>query len=84
MGGREGGRDSETERETEAETTWEWGQDRQRFRLGILVVSLGLIFLDVVLVVVEVAAWSSSKGTRGEREGVRGREGGGGRETVRQ
>ena len=43
------------------------GQDRERFRLGILVVSSGLIFVDVVLVVVEVAAWSSSKGRRGGR-----------------
>ena len=42
---------------------------KQHFQLVILVVTLGLIFVDVVLVVVEVAAWSSSKGRRGGRGG---------------
>ena len=77
----EGERQTERDRQAERQRGRESGQ---RFRLVILVVTSGLIFVDVVLVVVEVAAWSSSKGTRGEREGVRGREGGGGRETVRQ
>ena len=69
MGEREGGTEKQRETVTEVETTWKRGQDRQRFQLVILVVTLGLIFVDVVLVIVEVAAWSSSKGRRGGRGG---------------
>ena len=75
----EGERQTERDRQAERQRGRESGQ---RFRLVILVVTSGLIFVDVVLVVVEVAAWSSSKERkrRGREEGEDGREGG----TVRQ
>ena len=81
---RKGGRDRKGGRERDR------GRRRresgQRFRLVLPVVNSGLIFSHVILVVVEVAAWSKRRGREGRRGGEEGRREGreGGREGDRE